>query len=101
MLTFSDPVANLKLSKKPTAQIRSLQSRKIHQRSGDKSKPTYSEWLADKIRNERELSEENQLKNQKDEEVQLKEKKDREIQSEMSYLRWLDDIETRENGKEK
>ena len=93
MLTFSDPVAQLKMSKSHSTRISSLQQITLKKRQ-DKKHTIFSEWLEDKFKQEKELREKIKLETERKETIKARQKRDREMNSRMSYLRWLHNLKT-------
>ena len=87
MLTFSDPVALLKMSKSPTTRIHSLE-RKVVKKRESNMKKSFSDWLGSKVQGEEQLRNEFMIKREKEKEIISRQKREREMQARVSYLKW-------------
>ena len=93
MLTFSDPVAQLKMSKSHSTNINSLQHIILKKREENKQ-TSFSKWLEDKMKLEEEIRNKIKQQTEKEEQVKARQKRDREMNSNMSYLRWLHNLKS-------
>ena len=97
MLTFSDPVAQLKMSRSHSTKIDSLQHITLRKRE-DRKRSSFSKWLADKVKFEEELREEIKLRTEREQQIKSRQKRDREMNSKMSYLRWLHNLKSNKSA---
>ena len=88
MLTFSDPVALLKMSKTPSARIRSLERIVVKKRE-DNMKKSFSDWLVAKVQTEEKLKKEFMIQREKEKESISLQKREREMQARVSYSKWI------------
>ena len=87
-MTFSDPVALLKMSKSPSTRIHSLE-RKVVKKRDDELKKSFSDWLVAKVQMEEKLKKEFKSQREKEKEILARKKQEREMQARVSYLKWI------------